>query len=168
MSTSKTEDVVAFAIEAPNALCKADLSAVQFLDMVAMVYETWVRSGTHKPQRLEGAAHNVSNTTIVQDDEWDDVAYYIYENQRSFSGLSFLSATGDYDYIQPPFQAVYELSEINEIYNKGGIFIDPKSREALKGALESLLDPAEYNLMAAELATVEAARDWSKVAKEIL
>lgn len=132
MSTSKTEDVVAFAIEAPNALCKADLSAVQFLDMVAMVYETWVRSGTHKPQRLEGAAHNVSNTTIVQDDEWDDVAYYIYENQRSFSGLSFLSATGDYDYIQPPFQAVYELSEINEIYNKAKVKLDAEKKDAMK------------------------------------
>lgn len=155
MSTSKTEDVVAFAIEAPNALCKADLSAVQFLDMVAMVYETWVRSGTHKPQRLEGAAHNVSNTTIVQDDEWDDVASYIYENQGSFSGLSFLSATGDYDYIQPPFQAVYDLSEINEIYNKAKVKLDAEKKDAMK-PIKAKYNQERLNLLDLYKAKMEA------------
>lgn len=155
MSTSKTEDVVAFAIEAPNALCKADLSAVQFLDMVAMVYETWVRSGTHKPMRLQAAAHNVSNTTIVQDDEWDDVASYIYENQGSFSGLSFLSATGDYDYIQPPFQAVYDLSEINEIYNKAKVKLDAEKKDAMK-PIKAKYNQERLNLLDLYKAKMEA------------
>ena len=38
----------------------------------------------------------------------------MWENREFFTGVSFLSETGDYDYQQPPFQEVYHPSEIEE------------------------------------------------------
>ncbi len=100
------DKVIAFALEAPeNALTKADLSAVEFMEKSKTVYENWVVPCTRET-RLEGATHNVSITVSVKDGEWLDVQDYLWSNRDSFCGVSFLSATGDYDYAQAPFQEV--------------------------------------------------------------
>ena len=105
------DKVVAFAIEAPeDALIKSDLSAVEFMSKSKVVYENWVVPGT-RPNRLEGATHNVSITVTVQPSEWADVQSYLWENRDSFCGVSFLGASGDYDYPQAPLQAVSEPTE---------------------------------------------------------
>jgi ribonucleoside-diphosphate reductase alpha chain len=105
------DKVVAFAIEAPkDALIKSDLSAVEFMSKSKIVYENWVVPGT-RPNRLEGATHNVSITVTVQPLEWEGVQSYLWENRDSFCGVSFLGASGDYDYPQAPLQAVSEPIE---------------------------------------------------------
>tara|TARA_B100000900_G_C20596858_1_gene723789 strand:+ start:1982 stop:3964 length:1983 start_codon:yes stop_codon:yes gene_type:complete len=106
-----SDKVVAFAIEAPkDALVKADLSATEFMSKSKIVYENWVVPGTRK-ERLQGATHNVSITVTVKSEEWEDVQSYLWENRNSFCGVSFLGASGDYDYPQAPLQAVKQPTE---------------------------------------------------------
>jgi ribonucleoside-diphosphate reductase alpha chain len=130
-SPTKTDDVVSFAIECDSvSLFKEDASAIDFLNLVKMIQTTWVKYGTSRPTSVEKAVHNVSNTTTVKITEWGEVSKYLYENQGTFCGLSFLSATGDYDYIQAPFQRVYELDQINEVYNVAKTQIEREYKEA--------------------------------------
>ena len=53
-----------------------------------------------------GLLHNVSNTLSVRDDEWDDVADYIWEYRADFTGISMLAASGDKIYQQAPHEEV--------------------------------------------------------------
>lgn len=130
-SPTKTDEVVSFAIECDSvSLFKEDASAIDFLNLVKMIQTTWVKYGTSRPTSVEKAVHNVSNTTTVKVTEWGEVSKYLYENQGTFCGLSFLSATGDYDYIQAPFQRVYELDQINEVYNVAKTQIEREYKEA--------------------------------------
>lgn len=112
-SQHRTDDCIAFAIEAPStALFREDHSAVEFLDWVRVVQESWVANGVLRPQSVEGLSHNVSNTCSVRAHEWDEVAQRLLEGREAYGGVSCLSASGDYDYPQPPFQAVYSPEEV--------------------------------------------------------
>lgn len=105
------DKVVSFALEAPEgALVKSQLGAIDFMESSKIVYENWVVPGT-KQGRLEGATHNVSITVTVQPSEWGSVQDYLWENKDSFCGVSFLGASGDYDYPQAPLQSVDPKSE---------------------------------------------------------
>lgn len=112
-SQHRTDHCLAFAIEAPQtALFREDYTAVEFLDWVRRVQEAWVARGVLRPNSVEGLTHNVSNTCTVRSHEWDEVAATLLEGRSAFGGVSCLSASGDYDYPQPPFQAVYHPDEI--------------------------------------------------------
>jgi len=50
----------------------------------------------------------------VRADEWDAVASMLLNGRDVFGGVSCLGASGDYDYPQAPFQAVYAPEEIAE------------------------------------------------------
>jgi ribonucleoside-diphosphate reductase alpha chain len=95
--------VIEFPVEAPEgALVKEDVSAVQFLEMVRQTQLAWVKTGTAR-----GALnHNVSNTAVVRENEWDEVAEYLWKNKECFTGVSLLSDTGDTDYAFAPLEAV--------------------------------------------------------------
>lgn len=98
---------IAFACEAPEgAVTKSMLSAVEHLEMVRSVNQSWVRSGT-QVDRLEGAHHNVSCTITVSPSEWASVADYLWENRRFFTGVSLLGSSGDYEYVEAPYQEVH-------------------------------------------------------------
>ena len=49
----------------------------------------------------------------MRPDEWEQVAETLLEGRAAFGGVSCLASSGDYDYPQPPFQAVYHPSEIS-------------------------------------------------------
>lgn len=103
----ETARVIEFPCSAPPfSILKGDLTAVQHLEIAKNVQTNWVMKGTAIPSRLEKANHNVSITVTVQPDEWEDVASYLWNNRDVFTGVSFLGASGDYDYQQPPFQEV--------------------------------------------------------------
>jgi len=97
---------LAFAIAAPDALVRDDLTASDFLDLVRRVQSAWVKGGTLRPESVEGLTHNVSNTCTVRAHEWDEVAETLLEGRADFGGVSCLAASGDYDYPQAPFQAI--------------------------------------------------------------
>lgn len=110
-----TDYALSFAVEVPEgALTKDQQTAVQFLDFVRRVQRNWVEQGTVRPSSVSGVTHNVSNTCTVRADEWDDVRDHLLKYREEFGGVSCLSASGDYDYPQAPFQAVYAPNEISE------------------------------------------------------
>lgn len=110
-----TDYALSFAVEVPEgALTKETQSAVDFLALVRRVQEHWVKRGTVRPLSCSGVTHNVSNTCTVRADEWDDVRDYLLKYRDELGGVSCLSASGDYDYPQAPFQAVYAPDEISE------------------------------------------------------
>ena len=114
-SPHKTDLCLAFAIEAhPHALLRENYSAVEFLQWVKTVQSNWVSAGVLRPHSVEGLTHNVSNTCTVRADEWDEVAHTLLQGRNEYGGVSCLSMNGDYDYPQPPFQAIYTPDEIAE------------------------------------------------------
>ena len=105
-SANKTDDVITFPIEIPpDAMIKADLTALEHLKIIKSTHDNWVLSGTTEANK-KPVTQNVSCTVIVKPDEWEDVINYIYENRAFFSAVSLLPATGDKDYPQAPMEAV--------------------------------------------------------------
>ena len=65
--------------------------------------------------------HNVSNTINVKPEEWDQVEKFIFKNKKWFAGISLLPVSGDKDYAQAPFTAVYTPAEIAKNYGDGSL-----------------------------------------------
>ncbi len=88
-----TTYVLEFPVKAPNgAICKDDVSAINQL-------EHW------KVVKTNYTEHNPSVTVSVGDDEWINVANWVYENWDLVGGLSFL----------PRSNHVYQLAPYEEI-----------------------------------------------------
>lgn len=89
-----------FPIKAPKgAVVTSDLSAIDHLEM-------W------KTYRQHWTEHNPSVTVNVKEDEWVDVAAWVYDNFDHIGGVSFLPAS-EHTYKQAPYQAITE-KEYNE------------------------------------------------------
>ncbi len=69
---------------------------------------------------LEGGL--LTHNCIVKDEEWKDVAKYIYNNRNSFTGVSLLPFSGDKDYAQAPFTTVHSSKELERMYGDAAIF----------------------------------------------
>lgn len=93
---SATTFVLEFPIKAPKgAIVKDDVSAIELL-------ENW------KLLKTNFTEHNPSATIYVGDDEWVEVANWIYKNWEIIGGLSFL----------PRNNHVYQLAPYQEIDEK--------------------------------------------------
>lgn len=66
-----------------------------------------------------------------------------------------------------PFIMTQETG-LKEIYNKGGIFIDPFDKEELKGAILKLQNPQEYSRYRKELEETQISHSWKKIAEEFI
>jgi ribonucleoside-triphosphate reductase len=105
-SANGTDDVVTFPIVVPEkTVLKADLNAIQHLNIIKSTQQNWIVPGTadHNKKPIH---HNVSCTVIVKPEEWEEVIDYLYENKGSFAAVSFISDSGDKDYAQAPNEAV--------------------------------------------------------------
>lgn len=104
---------VYFPMKAPDsATTRDDVSALEFLKSVLSTQKNWVIPGTARPDQTVGLTHNVSNTVTVRDDEWDNVADFIFEHKEFFTGLSFLPYKGDKEYgPYAPKQSVTDSTE---------------------------------------------------------
>ena len=108
-----TDDVITFPVEAsPQAILRKDISALQFLQLVALVQSSWVIPGGDPASRSPNLHHNVSNTCTVRPDEWNDVADFIWEHRESFTGVSLLQDAGDKVYAQAPREEVITDSDV--------------------------------------------------------
>jgi ribonucleoside-diphosphate reductase alpha chain len=104
--------VIEFLIEAPQgAIVKDNLSAVDFLEMVKSTQINWVISGTARPEVSPGLTHNVSNTVHVHEEEWTEVADYLFANQQYFTGVSLLPAFADKAYAFAPNEAITTVAD---------------------------------------------------------
>ena len=106
-STNKTDGVIEFCIQAnDSAITRGDVSALDLLKHVKSTQENWVLPGTAIPESSPGLYHNVSNTITVKDEEWNDVADFIWENCDKFTGVSMLKFIGDKVYHQAPHEEI--------------------------------------------------------------
>lgn len=131
-SANKSDYVVSFPyVSKKGSYYKEDLIGVKHLELVKKAQKYWVEAGTDTDLCVDPRVrHNVSNTIIVND--WDEVEKYVYENRDSFSGISFLSMSGDKDYVQAPNTKVITAEEIIKTYGTGAIFGSGLVVESLK------------------------------------
>jgi ribonucleoside-diphosphate reductase alpha chain len=119
-----TDSVITFCIEVPkDARTLNEVSAVDLLKVVKLTQENWVNYGKRGDRCAQPwLRHNVSNTITVRDDEWEQVAKFIYDHRDAFAGVSLLPMGGDLDYPQAPFCAVWTYEEIVKEYSVGALF----------------------------------------------
>ena len=122
----KNETVLSFPIELDDkAMVRTDFSTLDFLYRIYTTEKGWVMEGTNKehPSSIlkPKYRHNVSCTVSVKDNEWKDVADWIWKHRDGFFGLSFLSETGDLDYPQAPYTSYLDEKELTETYGQGAI-----------------------------------------------
>ena len=116
-SLDDSTGVVSFACSAPKgSLTREDDTALKHLERVKLVYENWVAPGS-KNSRVKGLTHNVSNTCTVKDNEWDDVASFIYDNRESLRGVALLGYVADHKYKMAPYQTVIEGTESETVWD---------------------------------------------------
>jgi ribonucleoside-triphosphate reductase (thioredoxin) len=122
-SKNGTDGVISFCIETSDAArTRKDVNAIKLLEHVKLTQNNWVEAGKVPELCTQPwLKHNVSNTINVKEDEWEMVEEFIYENRDSFAGVSLLSQTGDLDYPQAPFTAVYTPTELVKLYGDGSL-----------------------------------------------
>lgn len=132
-SANDTDYVIAFACEtSSSARSKNEMSAIDLLEVVKTLQINWVNEGVNKDLCvLKNTSHTVSNTINVKPEEWDIVSEHIYKNQKYLAGISLLSNSGDKDYPQAPFTAVYLPSQIAQEYGNGSILASGLIERAL-------------------------------------
>lgn len=123
-AASDTDENILFPIEvADGSKTKNQLPAIEMLKTVKSTQQHWVINGKNEKLCTKNwLNHNVSNTVIVKDEEWDEVTDYIYENRQYFTGISLIGASGDKDYQQAPFTAVLSSREIVREYGDASIW----------------------------------------------
>ena len=91
--------VISVPQRAPNGSITRDELAIDLLERVKNVSSTWVRSGHARGQNT----HNVSATITVREDNWSEVAEWMWENKNYYNGLSVLPHS-EHTYKQAPFE----------------------------------------------------------------
>jgi len=98
---------IEFPIEVrDDAILRDDLTGIEFVKQVCSIYENWILPGTANPWSSSGLTHNVSATTTVRPDEWDQVRDFVWENRSRIAAMSFLAYSGDKDWEQPPCEGI--------------------------------------------------------------
>lgn len=142
-AANDTDQQIMFPIEIPDgSKTKNQLPAITMLEIVKSTQQNWVMPGKNPELCTQPwLQHNVSNTVTVKPDEWDEVAKYIYDNNKFFAGVSLLSDSGDKDYTQAPFTSVYTAKEIAKQYGDPALWCS--------GLIELALDAFNNDLWAA-------------------
>ena len=105
-----------------GTIYKSDMQGIKHLKLIELVQNSWVTNG----KRVELCynpltTHNVSNTVII--DDINEITNYIFEHQKNFAAVSFISLYGDKDYVQAPFTSVLDTNELIEQYGDGVMFM---------------------------------------------
>lgn len=147
-SSNQTDYSIAFPIIAkPGSVYRRESLGTEFLEKVKLVQANWVEYGTNVKQCADPTVrHNVSNTCTVPDGDWEAVEQYVYDNRKYFSGISFLSDTGDKAYNQAPNAEVLTEAEIIEKHGRAALFASGLIVDSHKGFanLWEAIDVARY------------------------
>jgi len=110
-SATKTDDIITFPLVINDkAIVKDDITAIEHLNYVRQVQENWVNPGTTEAN-TKNVTHNVSVTVECEENEFEDVTKYLFENRQYFAAVSLLPKIGDKLYKQAPLQRVYVENE---------------------------------------------------------
>lgn len=97
-----TQAVISVPQMAPEgSVLRSEENAIEFLERVKDIHERWVKPGHVKGDNT----HNVSATVTIKQDEWSTVGEWLWENQDSYAGLSFLPEDLG-TYVQTPFETI--------------------------------------------------------------
>lgn len=145
-SSLGTDIVVSFPVlSTDNAIFKYDLLDSKLLEYVKKAQMNWVEEGTNEELcTIKSVRHNISNTIDVVD--FDEVADFIFENKKYFSGVSMLRYGGDKAYVQAPFQAVLTEEEIIAKYGAAGILASGLIMDGLNGFDNDLWKACDFSL----------------------
>ncbi|MFA7219119.1 MAG: hypothetical protein WC119_01145 [Synergistaceae bacterium] len=160
------DKIISFLCEVPDgAKTKNSMNAIAMLDLVKLTQQNWVESGVRLERCLQPwLRHNVSNTINIRPEEWDDVGEYIYKNRKWFTGISMLPMSGDKDYPQAPFCAVYTPSEIVKEYGDGSIMASGLIVDGLRVFKNDLFAACDCALGIGEIIDVDSLR--SKIERD--
>jgi hypothetical protein len=133
-SANNTDDVISFPVEVPDGVkTKNQLPALQMLENVRSTQNNWIKYGKRADLCVQDwLSHAVSNTVVVKENEWEDVEKYVYEHRKDFAGITFLPMSGDKDYPQAPFCAVYTSREIVREYGDAALWCSGLIESAIK------------------------------------
>ena len=91
--------VITIPQKAPEGAILRTESALDLLERVKKVSTEWIKPG----HRNGYNTHNVSATISVKEDEWEDVAKWMWKERKHYNGLSVLPFS-DHTYKQAPFE----------------------------------------------------------------
>tara|TARA_Y100000034_G_C6908273_1_gene422192 strand:+ start:5044 stop:6903 length:1860 start_codon:yes stop_codon:yes gene_type:complete len=92
--------VISIPQKAPDDAITRDESALHFLKRIKKISSEWVKPGHRKGQNT----HNVSATVNIKESEWFDVGEWMWENRKSYNGLTVIPFS-DHVFKQAPFEA---------------------------------------------------------------
>jgi ribonucleoside-diphosphate reductase alpha chain len=104
--------VITIPVKSPLLAITRTEHVEDLLKRIKYFHENWVQPG-HKGGMN---THNVSATISIKPEEWGEVSDWLWNNQDSFNGLSFLP----YDngtYVQAPFEDITESDYEKNIIN---------------------------------------------------
>lgn len=87
--------------KAPNNAITREETALELLERVRKVSNEWIKAGHRKGSNR----HNVSTTISLKDNEWDEVANWMWENRESYNAISVFPFSGG-SYVQTPFEDI--------------------------------------------------------------
>jgi ribonucleoside-triphosphate reductase len=105
-----TQAVIGIPQKAPTGSIMRTESALDTLERTKKFNLEWVREG----HRSGANTNNVSATISIQPQEWKEVGIWMWENRKSYNGLSVLPADNG-SYKQAPFENITE-KEYNKLY----------------------------------------------------
>jgi len=91
--------VITIPQKAPEGAILRTESALDLLERVKKISTEWIKPG----HRNGYNTHNVSATISVKEDEWEDVAKWMWRERKHYNGLSVLPFS-DHTYLQAPFE----------------------------------------------------------------
>ena len=100
--------VISIPQKSPKGSILRTESAIDLLERTKKFNIEWVKEGHRKGDNT----NNVSATISVKQEEWDEVGKWMWENRKTFNGLSVLPYDNG-SYTQAPFEDITE-----EKYNK--------------------------------------------------
>ena len=96
-----TTAVISIPQSAPTGATTRSESALSMLERIRTYSRNWVREGHNDGVN----SHNVSATVSIREDEWDEVAEWMWNNRDYYNGLSILPYDGG-TYTQAPFETI--------------------------------------------------------------
>ena len=101
--------VISVPQKAPAGSILRNENVIDMLERVKKFNTQWVKKG----HRRGANTNNVSATVSIQENEWEQVGNWMWENRNTFNGLSVLPYFGG-SYTQAPFEDITE-EQFNEM-----------------------------------------------------
>lgn len=112
VSKPNGDQCIVFPVEAPGtAKTVKEMSAVEFMENIFLVYTNWVQRGTRDPK--SDLTHNVSATVTMKPEERADVMKAVLNNKDRIAAMAFAPHLLDKKY---PFAPREEVTAADEPY----------------------------------------------------